>query len=144
MRIRPAFLWLLFGFILFALLLPDFLPEPSAKKKAIVIFTRFETKEIGTALKQYFTETGNLTNIDKNFVIHAVLETKTLGTNESVNSLYHSERTNSQGEILDSWQTPYKIEFLEQTNFIVHSAGPNKIFGDADDIIFNSVSNDFV
>ena len=30
------------------------------------------------------------------------------------------------------------------TNFIIRSAGPNKIFGDDDDIIFNSLPNDFV
>jgi len=46
-------------------------------------------------------------------------------------------------EIVDSWGTPYKIEFSQQTNFIIRSAGKNKIFGDADDIIFNSASNGF-
>jgi hypothetical protein len=47
-------------------------------------------------------------------------------------------------EMVDPWETPYQIEFLQQTNFIIHSAGKDKIFGDADDIIFNSVSNNFV
>jgi hypothetical protein len=52
--------------------------------------------------------------------------------------------TNQTGAMIDIWQTPYKIEIVQQTNFIIHSAGPNHKFGDADDIIFNSVSNDFV
>jgi hypothetical protein len=52
--------------------------------------------------------------------------------------------TNQAGALIDVWQTPYKIEFLEQTNFGVHSAGKDKIFGTKDDIIFNSFSNDFV
>ena len=52
--------------------------------------------------------------------------------------------TNHSGAVIDVWQTPYKIELVRQTNFIIHSAGPNLKFGDADDIIFNSVSNDFV
>jgi hypothetical protein len=43
-----------------------------------------------------------------------------------------------------SWQTPYRFELLGPTNFIIHSAGLNQKFGDADDIIFNSASNDFV
>ena len=46
--------------------------------------------------------------------------------------------------MVDPWKTPYKIEFFQQTNFIICSAGKDKIFDDADDIIFNSVSNDFV
>ncbi len=41
-------------------------------------------------------------------------------------------------EMVDPWETPYQIEFSQQTNFIVRSAGPNKKFGDTDDIIFNS------
>jgi hypothetical protein len=47
-------------------------------------------------------------------------------------------------EMADPWNTPYKIDFSQQTNFVIRSAGKNKIFGDADDIIFNSASNDFV
>ena len=47
-------------------------------------------------------------------------------------------------EIVDPWETPHQIQFFQQTNFIIRSAGKDKIFGDADDIIFNSVSNDFV
>jgi hypothetical protein len=47
-------------------------------------------------------------------------------------------------EMVDPWGTPYRIEFFQQTNFIIRSAGKDKIFGDADDFIFNSVSNDFV
>jgi Type II secretion system (T2SS), protein G len=47
-------------------------------------------------------------------------------------------------EMVDPWETPYQIEFSKQTNFIIRSAGKDKIFGDADDIVFNSVSNDFV
>jgi hypothetical protein len=47
-------------------------------------------------------------------------------------------------EMVDPWGTPYQIQFFQQTNFIVRSAGKDKIFGDADDIIFNSVSNGFV
>ncbi len=47
-------------------------------------------------------------------------------------------------EFVDPWQKPYQIQFSQQTNFVIRSAGKDKIFGDADDIIFNSVSNDFV
>ncbi|HEY5233471.1 MAG TPA: type II secretion system protein [Verrucomicrobiae bacterium] len=45
---------------------------------------------------------------------------------------------------VDPWGTPFAINFLSTNSFVISSAGKNKIFGDADDIIFNSVSNDFV
>ena len=93
-----------------------------------------ETKQLASALKQRAIETGELTNFDNGFIYHALF-----GANS-----YHSDRTNAQGELFDLWKTPYQIEILEQTNFIVRSAGPNKKFGDADDIIFNSSSNGFV
>ena len=51
---------------------------------------------------------------------------------------------NKAGEFLDPWGTPYIINFLSTNGFIIASAGRDKIFGDADDIVFNSVSNDFV
>ena len=51
---------------------------------------------------------------------------------------------NTNGELVDIWEMPYQIQFLQQTNFIIHSAGEDKIFGTADDIVFNSVSNGFV
>ncbi len=46
--------------------------------------------------------------------------------------------------MFDPWKTPYQFQFLEETNFIICSAGKDKTFGTADDIIFNSISNDFV
>jgi hypothetical protein len=126
-------------FFVLPLLIGPFLPNHTRRTKAFVIFTRFETREIATELKQYSITTGGLTNIDNSFVFQAVF-----GTNGTDNLNYHSEQTNSQGQVLDCWKTPYQIEILARTNFIVRSAGSNKIFGDADDIIFNSVSNDFV
>ena len=53
-------------------------------------------------------------------------------------------RTNTSGETVDIWDTPYQIELVGRTNFIIRSAGKNCRFGDKDDIIFKSVSNDFV
>jgi len=51
---------------------------------------------------------------------------------------------NAAGEFTDPWKTPYAINFPTTNIFVLGSAGPNRIFGDKDDIIFNSVSNDFV
>ena len=46
--------------------------------------------------------------------------------------------------MVDPWETPYQIEFVQHSDFIIRSAGPNQMFGDTDDVIFNSASNDFV
>jgi len=51
---------------------------------------------------------------------------------------------NAAGEFADPWGMPYKINFLSTNNFVIASAGKDKIFGNKDDIIFNSASNDFV
>jgi len=52
--------------------------------------------------------------------------------------------TNESGEFIDPWKTPYKIVFDGTNRVKIYSAGIDRIFGNADDIIFNSVSNDFV
>ena len=134
MRIRPAFLWTFLGFFLLVLIL-SILPrysERDSAMKGMILHTMSETKDIAFALKQYTTETGNLTNIDKKFIFQT-----DYGTNYP-NRVYRDGETNSEGDLLDCWGIPFQYEILTRTNFIVHSAGPNKKFGDADDIIFNS------
>jgi hypothetical protein len=137
MKVRPLLLWLLLASILLAVMLSIFLDnqERVSYSRAKILNTRNDVKQIASVLKQREMETGNLTNIDNSFIFHALF-----GTND----FRFGYRTNFQGEVLDIWETPYKIEFFQQTNFIIRSAGKDKIFGDADDIIFNSASNDFV
>lgn len=96
----------------------------------------YDEKQIISALKQRAGETGGLTNINTSFVYQTVFSALSLD--------YGSERTNSQGEILDVWQVPFQIQFKPPTNFIIRSAGPDKNFSNTDDIIFSSLSNDFV
>jgi len=52
--------------------------------------------------------------------------------------------TNAEGELLDGWAMPYRIEIIFQTNCVIRSAGKNRTFGDKDDIIFDSLKNRFV
>jgi len=96
---------------------------------------------ISAALQEYNNKTGSYPEGDTKAVLKAL-----------------SDNTNSQGhaylvfnrvaghlyEDLDPWGTPYQIEIFGQTNFIICSAGKNMNFGDKDDIVFNSISNDFV
>jgi hypothetical protein len=134
MRIRPVFIWFLVGSFLLSLGAIAFLPEPGARKKARITYTRVWEKKIAIFLQQRVVETGELTNLDNRSIAQGVL-----GTNN-----FHSDLLNSQGKFLDYWKTPIQIEILARTNFIIRSAGPNRKPGDADDIIFNSLTNDFV
>jgi hypothetical protein len=51
---------------------------------------------------------------------------------------------NSFGQFVDPWGTPYGIEITFQTSFVIRSAGPDQKFGNKDDVVFDSTSNDFV
>ena len=96
---------------------------------------------LGTALNGYQTTYANYPTGNQAEVIKHLLgdnPQKIQFLNVSINDL------SSSGEWLDPWKTPYAISFPSKNGFIVSSAGKDKIFGDSDDIIFNSVSNDFV
>jgi len=91
---------------------------------------------MAATLGQRTAEIGGLTNMDNGFVFQTMFDVLHLNN--------HPDRTNSQGEILDIWKMPFRVEIIPPTNFIIRSAGPDKKFGDEDDIIFNSASNAFV
>ena len=63
-----------------------------------------------------------------------------LGNNaEKLQFMEANERTtNSHGELIDPWQTPYRIAFDSTNHFTIRSAGKNKIFGDQDDYELSS------
>ena len=42
---------------------------------------------------------------------------------------------NAQGELVDPWGTPYFFHQLSRDRMEVHSAGPDKVMGTADDIV---------
>jgi len=113
-------------------------PTEKGNAKAKVLETIGEERSMGDLLEQKASEVNGLTNIPNEFILNPFLITNTY------EGISFTTRTNTFGELIDTWQTPFQIKFAGQTNFIIRSAGPNKIFSDADDIIFNSISNDFV
>ena len=46
---------------------------------------------------------------------------------------------NANGEMIDRWGTPLKINFQGTSGIQVASAGPDKVFGTFDDIVSNSL-----
>ena len=138
MRVSLGFLLALFGILaIFGWMIIDGVPTEKAKTRARFIQTLSDEHIIASSLVEKASQTTGLTNINSKFILDSLIT-----TNKYPFSL--ASRTNTLGAVIDIWQTPFQIELVRQTNFIVRSAGPNKIFGDADDIIFSSVSNDFV
>jgi len=50
---------------------------------------------------------------------------------------------NENGQCVDGWGIPFRIDVASTNGLVIRSAGMNKIFDDKDDIIFDSVSNGF-
>jgi hypothetical protein len=53
-------------------------------------------------------------------------------------------RTNGLGEFVDVWGTPYEVRSEGPGRLAIRSAGADGQFGDADDIVYDSVANSFV
>lgn len=136
MRVRPGFLLGLFAFLtFFGLLVSSGVPTEKDKQKAQLIATRSNERFIVMRLEEKAGKIGGLTNLTTHFILDSLFDS-------NQNRIWFN--TNAAGELVDFWQTPYRIELAGPTNFVICSAGKDKKFGDADDIIFNSVSNCFV
>jgi hypothetical protein len=130
-----------FGFIyVFAAL---FFPTggPGVSKKAFpFVKSRSDMVMIGEAIKAY--ELAYQTDLTSDAV---EIFRKLRGENPDKKPFLHWEtNVNSRGEMLDAWGTEYALTLQDRTNIVIRSAGPDKKFGDTDDIVFNSVSNNFV
>jgi hypothetical protein len=127
----------LFVLIVLGLLTPASGPKRAGK----IVQSKLEMSDLNAATAQYHNEYGSYLTGNSANIIQCLL-----GNNlRKIEFLsFNTNRFDSNGDFLDPWLTPYRIEILAQTNLVVRSAGPNKKFGDADDIVFNSVSNDFV
>ena len=108
-----------------------FNPSPYRKMPAKNLKTRSDEKFFAFMLKNQWAELNLLASNE--FGLNSIPAQDNFGFG-----------TNHSGAMVDAWQTPYKIELIGPTNFAVHSAGGDKTFGTKDDIIFNSLSNDFV
>jgi hypothetical protein len=138
MRVRPGFLLgLLAVFAVFGWLVCSGVPTEKEKTKALILQTRVEERVMASLLGEQAIKIRRLTNINNEFVLNSFITT-------NKHPFSFATRTNASGEVVDIWQKPFQIKLAGQTNFIISSAGPNQKFGDTDDIVFNSISNDFV
>ena len=139
MRERLVFwLGLLAVFAFLCWLVTGGVPTEKEKTKAKVLETLVEERSMGELLEEKASKVGGLTNIPNEFILNPFL------TTNIYEGISFTTRTNGLGELIDIWQMPFQIKFAGQTNIIIRSAGPDQKFGDSDDIIFNSVSNNLV
>ena len=125
-------------FVLLGWLVGTGVPTEKEKTKAKVLETLVEERSMGELLEEKASKVGGLTNIQNEFILNPFL------TANIYEGISFTTRTNGLGELIDIWQMPFQIKFVGQTNIIIRSAGPDQKFGDSDDIIFNSVSNNLV
>ncbi len=133
--------------LLFLLIVSSLFPLSGNRfgTSAKIAETRLEEQDVTAALKVYSIAYTNFLIGDAVSVEHILSGEDLFGKNpQKVVFLNYRRSVQHPNEMVDPWETPYKIEFFRQTNYVICSAGINKIFGDSDDIIFNSHSNDFV
>jgi hypothetical protein len=114
-------------------------PRPGMENTSI-IRTRLEIGDLNFSLNHYKSVYGGYPTGEYSNIVSVLA-----GDNPQKVVFLNFRRTSEHPNVMvDPWGMPYQIIFLQQTNFIIRSAGKDKIFGNADDIVFNSASNDFV
>jgi hypothetical protein len=136
-RVRPKFLvGLLVCFLIVPWIVSSLLPTGGGPTRARAILTRRHIGEISSAISNqaavHRIESAFRLNSSNGFSA-VFLDFKTNAIN------FGSDGVNLNGELLDFWRTPYRIEITIQTNYVIRSAGKNQILGDKDDIVLESV-----
>jgi hypothetical protein len=131
---------LLYCFLLWICLWYFVFPHSVGGGPAKIPRALMEEKQLDLGIENYKQVFGNYPSGENSNIVNVLT-----GNNPQKTVFLNFHRSiEHPNEMVDPWETPYQIQFFQQTYFIIGSAGKDKIFGDADDIIFNSVSNDFV
>lgn len=100
-----------------------------------------EMQLISDALQQYQKETGGYPTGQTENILQQLRATNALG-NQYL--LYPFRQGYSIYEYVDPWGTPFRIEIGQGSNFVIRSAGKNGEFGDGNDLVLHSSSNNLV
>lgn len=100
--------------------------------------TRSEEEQLGNAIAQYAVVFQKYPTND-----NAGLTKNLTGDNPQQLTLLNllESSTNKDGQMVDVWGTPYQFTFHSTNSFVITSAGENHVFGDTDDVVFNSATN---
>ena len=101
-------------------------------------YMRLNAEEVGRGINLYKKRFGEYPTGE-----NATIIKKLSGQNPHHDVLIEhvSKSINWRGQIVDMWRQPLKFEFEGTNNFIINSAGPNEKFGDGDDVILYSSTN---
>ena len=125
------------GCVLLLICLYLFTPLFGVANRSKADTTRLEELELAKAIARYATVFQKFP-ADNN----AALTKNLTGDNpQQVTFLNLVETsTNKEGQLVDIWSTPYKFVFDSANKFSITSAGDDRSFGDADDVVFDSSS----
>ena len=86
---------------------------------------------VQVASSSYITDSGAFPKRLDNPTLFAILSGADSG---KVYMTFETRNISRQGEILDDWGIPLRVTRVSDTELKIESAGPDKIFGTADDI----------
>jgi len=139
MKLKSIFATILICLIVAVLILAA-LPFLMYNKDAPLPKARIDIAAIVNAIKSFQGDYGFIPSGENSNIVRILT-----GDNPKKIVYLNFRRLEENPSVMfDPWKTPYQFEFFQGTNFIIRSAGRNKIFGTMDDVVFNSVSNDFV
>jgi hypothetical protein len=127
-------IWGIGAFLLIWAIIGGMLMSRAAKDFNLRAYTAAEIQQITTAVNLYSTN-ATMREVDSPSIFRALA-----GSNSTHTAYLVSKQTNAEGEVLDYWKTPYRIEKSGPTNFSVRSAGKNKIYGDGDDLVSDQLT----
>ena len=134
--------WTVYGIVALVLLLALILAifsgsvilraGPAALRAARRAQAANEINQIQTACLGYYTEYAQMPDSPEN---SRLIKSLTGDSPRKIQFLSLNPRDlNSKGEMIDPWGTPFRITFDADSTVHVTSAGPDKVFGTADDL----------
>ena len=120
--------------LLVVMLLPPISGGHPTRQQKCTLEMRF----ISDALQQYRKETGRYPTGQTENILQQLRATNALGNHYL---LYPFRQGYSIHEYVDPWGKPFRIEIGQASNFVIRSAGKNGKFGDRNDLVLHSSSN---
>jgi len=117
------------GILVFLLLIVGTIDEPIEGSK--LLRTRALIEAMVAATQSYIADNGSLPKILDDRGLYDLLTGADSG---KVYLLFKTSQMNSDGELVDAWGTPFRVRYVSDKQVGITSAGPDKVFGTADDI----------
>ncbi|MCE0483713.1 MAG: hypothetical protein LV479_05690 [Methylacidiphilales bacterium] len=121
-----AILLLIFGVILLSPGSPGY-PNQNLRTQACI-------EVLTAACQTYLRDNGPLPRNIDNRGLAALLTGENPGRRVYIELGKSVKQLNESGELVDAWGTPLRVQSVSSSEVAITSAGPDRIFGTADDI----------